>query len=87
MRVVKKFGFAHVTFMGLDKAIDTLTRIHKAYSERGYGIVLPDLNNSNFISMLGVGKVSVHRDKEDLCHVTFVEGTFKSTFRKIFSRE
>ncbi len=84
MEVVKKFGYIHVTFNGYDKAIDTLTRIHKAYSERGYGIVLPDINNWNLVSMPGVGEVRVVRTEEKKCRVTFIEGRFKSTLRKIF---
>jgi hypothetical protein len=88
MKVVKKFGYNLITFSGTDKAIDILTRIHKAYSERGYGISLPTVSDGwRLISMPGVGEVRVHRISENSCQIIFVEGRFKSTFRKIFSRE
>ena len=81
MKVNKKIGYGYITFEGTAKAIDMLTRIHKRYSNRGYGIVFPAVDSELIITARGVGTVKVIRHSEAHCEVLYVEGALKSLLR------
>jgi hypothetical protein len=82
--VTKKFGLAlYVEFKGSIRAIDTFTQIHREFSNRGYGLVLPEEHSSRIFEIPGIGRVQVSRLDEEHCEVYHLAGRFQTRIKRL----